>query len=64
MLSVFNENISNLRFRITSPETILSWSYGEVCNENTHDDNGKPIVGGLFCPKIFGLRNKKPNVYV
>ncbi len=58
MLSIFNKNISNLRFKITSPETILSWSYGEICNANTYDDNGKPVVGGLFCPKIFGLRNK------
>ncbi len=58
MLSVFNKNISNLRFKITSPETILSWSYGEICNTDTYDDNGKPIVGGLFCPKIFGLRRR------
>ncbi len=58
MLSVFNKNISNLRFKITSPETILSWSYGEICNADTYDDNGKPIVGGLFCPKIFGFRRR------
>ncbi|WP_192572978.1 hypothetical protein [Candidatus Hodgkinia cicadicola] len=58
MMSIFNKNISNLRFKITSPETILSWSYGEICNADTYDDNGKPIVGGLFCPKVFGLRRK------
>ncbi len=58
MLSVFNKNISNLRFKVTSSETILSWSYGEICNADTYDDNGKPIVGGLFCPKVFDLRNK------
>ncbi len=54
MLSIFSKNIKNLRFKITSPETILSWSYGEICNANTYDDDRKPIVGGLFCPKIFG----------
>ncbi len=58
MLSVFNKNISNLRFKLISPETILSWSYGEICNADTYDDDGKPIIGGLFCPKIFGFRNK------
>ncbi|PIM96055.1 DNA-directed RNA polymerase subunit beta' [Candidatus Hodgkinia cicadicola] len=58
MLSVFSKNISNLRFKITSPETILSWSYGEICNADTYDNDGKPIIGGLFCPKIFGSRKK------
>ncbi len=60
MLSIFSKNIKNLRFKITSPETILSWSYGEIYNANTYDDDRKPIVGGLFCPKIFGpgKRNK------
>ncbi len=58
MLSAFNKNISNLRFKITSPETILSWSYGEVYNAYTYNDDGKPIVGGLFCLKIFGCRRK------
>ncbi len=51
MLSVFNKNISNLRFKITSPETILSWSYGGMYNAYTYNDDGKPIVGGLF---LFG----------
>ncbi|PIM96013.1 DNA-directed RNA polymerase subunit beta' [Candidatus Hodgkinia cicadicola] len=58
MLSIFNKNITSLRFKIISPETILSWSYGEVCNADTYDDNGKPIIDGLFCPKIFGPGKK------
>ncbi|PIM96092.1 DNA-directed RNA polymerase subunit beta' [Candidatus Hodgkinia cicadicola] len=47
----------NIKFEIASPETILSWSYGEVCNSNCLDEGGKPIMDGLFCPKIFGSRN-------
>ncbi|WP_146656897.1 hypothetical protein, partial [Candidatus Hodgkinia cicadicola] len=27
-------------------------------NGNSFDDDGKPIMDGLFCPKIFGSRNK------
>ncbi|PIM95076.1 DNA-directed RNA polymerase subunit beta' [Candidatus Hodgkinia cicadicola] len=48
----------SIKFEIASPETILSWSYGEVCNSGCLDGGGKPIMDGLFCPKIFGSRNK------
>ncbi len=27
-------------------------------NAYTYNDDGKPIVGGLFCPKVFGCRRK------
>ncbi len=54
MLFIFNRDISNLRFKVIVPETILSWSYGEICNANDYDDDGEPISEGLFCPRIFG----------
>ncbi|MCR5183283.1 MAG: DNA-directed RNA polymerase subunit beta' [Opitutales bacterium] len=40
---------------IASPETIRSWSYGEVKNAETINYRSqKPEEGGLFCQKIFG----------
>ncbi len=58
MLQGFNKHMLSIKFEIVSPETILSWSYGEVCNSNCLDEGGKPIMDGLFCPRIFGSRNK------
>ena len=48
-------NFDSISLRLASPETILSWSHGEVTkaetiNYRTH----KPERGGLFCEKIFG----------
>mgnify|MGYP002672010490 FL=1 len=41
--------------KISSPETIRSWSYGEVKNSETINYRSqKPEEGGLFCQKIFG----------
>ncbi len=45
---MFSKQILNIKFGITSPETILSWSYGEVRNGNSFDDDGKPVIDGLF----------------
>ena len=40
---------------LASPDTILSWSHGEVKNPETINYRTfKPEVGGLFCQKIFG----------
>jgi len=40
---------------LASPETIVSWSRGEVKNPETINYRTfKPEVGGLFCQKIFG----------
>ncbi len=58
MLQGFNKFMLSIKFEIASPETILSWSYGEVCNSNCLDEGGKSIMDGLFYPKIFGSRNK------
>ncbi|MBR2302378.1 MAG: hypothetical protein IKA42_01085, partial [Clostridia bacterium] len=40
---------------LASPDTIKSWSRGEVKNPETINYRTfKPEVGGLFCQKIFG----------
>jgi DNA-directed RNA polymerase subunit beta' len=40
---------------LASPETIRSWSYGEVKNPETINYRSyKPEKGGLFCERIFG----------
>lgn len=44
-----------LRIRIASPETIRSWSYGEVTKPETINyRTQKPERDGLFCERIFG----------
>ncbi len=44
-----------LRIRLASPETILSWSYGEVLKPETINYRRlRPEPDGLFCEKIFG----------
>ena len=41
--------------KLASPETIRSWSHGEVKNPETINYRTfKPEKGGLFCEKIFG----------
>jgi len=54
-----NDQISNdfdtIRISIASPETILSWSHGEVRKQETINyRTQKPERGGLFCERIFG----------
>ena len=40
---------------VASPETIRSWSRGEVRNPETINYRSfKPEKGGLFCERIFG----------
>ncbi|MFP3039935.1 MAG: hypothetical protein ACKESA_01380, partial [Candidatus Hodgkinia cicadicola] len=52
---MFSSMKMNMNFCIASEGTILSWSYGEVFSTISFDPkNNKPIVGGLFCPRIFG----------
>ncbi len=55
---MFGKDILSIKFEIASSETILSWSYGEVRNGSSFDDDDKPIMDGLFCPRIFGSRNR------
>ena len=48
-------NFSSIKIGIASPETIRSWSHGEVVNSETINYRSqKPEEGGLFCQKIFG----------
>ncbi|MDI1318787.1 MAG: DNA-directed RNA polymerase subunit beta', partial [bacterium] len=45
----------NVSITVASPETIRSWSKGEVKNPETINYRTfKPEPGGLFCQKIFG----------
>ncbi len=61
---MFSKQILNIKFEITSPETMLSWSYGEVRNGNSFDDDGKPVIDGLFfCSQIFRSKNKTECLY-
>ncbi|MFH1743152.1 MAG: DNA-directed RNA polymerase subunit beta' [bacterium] len=47
--------IRSIRITLASPETIRSWSYGEVKNPETIDyKTYKPKADGLFCERIFG----------
>ena len=44
-----------IQIRLASPETILSWSYGEVTKPETINYRSfKPERDGLFCERIFG----------
>ena len=46
---------ASLRISIASPETIRSWSHGEVKKPETINYRTfKPERDGLFCAKIFG----------
>ncbi|MCV2503195.1 MAG: DNA-directed RNA polymerase subunit beta', partial [Neisseriaceae bacterium] len=49
------EDFDAIKIGIASPETIRSWSYGEVKKPETINYRTfKPERGGLFCAKIFG----------
>nr|YP_010700313.1 RNA polymerase subunit beta' [Euglena undulata]WCH63457.1 RNA polymerase subunit beta' [Euglena undulata] len=53
-----------IKINLASPQKILSWTerslpngelVGEITKPETiHHDNFKPVIGGLFCEKIFG----------
>ena len=46
---------ASIKIGLASPETIRSWSYGEVVNSETINyKTAKPTEGGLFDEKIFG----------
>jgi len=48
-------NFSSIKIGIASPETIRSWSHGEVTKSETINYRStKPEKDGLFCERIFG----------
>jgi DNA-directed RNA polymerase subunit beta' len=50
-----NEDFDAISLAVASPETILSWSHGEVTKPETINyRTQKPERDGLFCEKIFG----------
>ncbi len=55
-MAAFDLNkLSSISVGLASPETILSWSHGEVLNAETINYRSqKPVEGGLFCERIFG----------
>ena len=49
------KGLKKLRIGLASPETILSWSYGEVLEPETINYRRlRPEKDGLFCEAIFG----------
>ena len=49
------QDFDKLMIRLASPETIRSWSYGEVKKPETINYSTlRPERDGLFCEKIFG----------
>lgn len=50
-----NKDFNAVQLRIASPDTILSWSHGEVLKPETINyRTQKPERDGLFCERIFG----------
>ena len=50
-----NNHFSAIQIRLASPETIRSWSHGEVTRPETINYRSlKPEPDGLFCQRIFG----------
>ena len=48
-------DFSEIRIQLASPETIISWSFGEVTKPETINYRSfKPERDGLFCERIFG----------
>ncbi|MCC6722734.1 MAG: DNA-directed RNA polymerase subunit beta' [Bacteroidia bacterium] len=48
-------NFTQIRIGLTSPETVLQRSFGEVIKPETINYRSyKPEMGGLFCERIFG----------
>jgi len=49
------DEFGHVSISVASPETIRSWSFGEVKNPETINYRTfKPEKGGLFCERIFG----------
>ncbi|HJS28535.1 MAG TPA: DNA-directed RNA polymerase subunit beta', partial [Anaerolineales bacterium] len=49
------KGLNSLRISLASPETIISWSYGEVLKPETINYRRlRPEKDGLFCEAIFG----------
>ncbi len=49
------KDFSSIALNLASPDTILSWSHGEVLKPETVNYRSyKPEKDGLFCEKIFG----------
>jgi len=49
------QDFDNLKIQLASPETIRSWSYGEVKKPETINYRTlRPEKDGLFCERIFG----------
>jgi len=49
------EDFDAIRIGLASPETIKSWSFGEVKKPETINYRTfKPERDGLFCAKLFG----------
>ncbi len=47
--------LNSVRITLAAPETVRSWSHGEVKNPETINYRTyKPEKGGLFCERIFG----------
>jgi len=57
------QEIAGVTIKLASPETIRSWSFGEVTKPETINYRSfKPEKDGLFCEKIFGpVRNWECN---
>ncbi|NNE91127.1 MAG: DNA-directed RNA polymerase subunit beta' [Verrucomicrobiales bacterium] len=50
-----SDSFDHVRITVANPETIRSWSRGEVKNPETINYRTfKPEKGGLFCERIFG----------
>jgi DNA-directed RNA polymerase subunit beta' len=60
VMNLFNQaaqpqNFDQIKISISSPEKILSWSYGEIKKPETINYRTfKPERDGLFCARIFG----------
>ena len=53
--SIDKQSFSSIALNLASPDTILSWSHGEVLKPETVNYRSyKPEKDGLFCEKIFG----------
>ena len=50
-----SDSFDHVRITVANPDTIRSWSRGEVKNPETINYRTfKPEKGGLFCERIFG----------
>lgn len=47
-------DIGAIRIRLLDPDEIIWRAKGEVKYSKTLESSGKPVLGGLFCPRIFG----------